>query len=249
MFDETAAPEGSGPDWMKKVEDKARNIGSDLPRERAIQVATELYLEVSKVDKRIPYAIIFASEGIDGACSKLLQVFNAPDETISSSQQITEKDLQSDNVKDRLRTLLQNVIGDSDRIVASSVAGSFIGAIANKGEKFTFYQDDARLFPVSADSWRRDLIREFGSEVVMQAEERNSDFFSLLDQSEKLAEKYGKPPGTPEDVARSIGEYFNVAAEHGYETVNKWQEIHSDKTFGDYRQEAYAIRGLSYSKR
>lgn len=224
-----------------QVED-ARKILLDLPCDQVREVVTRVYVE-TQTDNNVPHAIIFPSDGINVACSRLTATMRGPDPTAHD----TVTDPQTNYVEERLKSLVL-AAGTVSRPVARAISTILLKTVAGgvEGNAYEIYADIARLFPLHEDRWYELLCRQFNAKELLRGAVTNPDFFTLLAQSRALSLQFAPTPISFNQTILEAQNRLNTAGEHGIDTVIRWIELRNDILFREYREAAYTLRGLEY---
>lgn len=226
---------GEHPDFLKEVAiEKAKRLIAGFTVSHRRDIASDYYVQVAYPDGlEMPGRLIFTSEGIDGACRRLLELARTQD---ASPPTPVDEDLR---IKLKMLTVMAGGLDTDTDSVAREIANGITS------DTSVFYEDAGRDFPRQADEWENELSHQFGLNASIIARRRHRELFSIIDQTFEAAQNF-VPPITDNQLGKIALLIAEFSGESNEEIQQRLNGLKAKVDFTEYRKKAYAIRGLIY---
>lgn len=238
-------------EWLAPLGEKAGNVFSALSQADAVSSAAAILAREDTGNTDIPYTVIFPSDGIDAACESLLLILKTPDYRTPFYSATLQCTLT------RLDTILSESGAFESPLMACHAAYHLVRVAAGKqDENFLTYTDNARRWPQYADTWKRDLTRQFSAEMVRDATRRHPELFQLLRLNALIAKSHTmslEPLQQADEITPDfLTRVFDSLAitTGGNITEDSLRSVNAalSKRHVPYVRMAYALRGMAFQE-
>lgn len=252
----TMATENPLSSFIIEAQKQTLDILAVYPPEKAFRISSGIYTEFTlpftPCTTQIPSTVIFISDGIDHACTKLYDVLKTPDLQPPSLDSL-EAQAQRKLKLLIIRTAFQH------QVSRANLAQQCLKAVAGKqteegkyDKDLFIYKDVARLFPSHAGDWLNDLGDRFSYSQLeaVQKKKRHRHFFAILWDTQLAAAPFlPSQPQSRDDLLKIIHETFQKTYETidllGTEAFSSLLRQEAARDFFEYRKYTYSIRGLT----